>query len=52
MIKQWEKYDFITAISQGNLFSVESDLLQRLILRLIKGTREICSYLDEARKKR
>lgn len=45
----WKKFSAMKAVRQGNLFSIESDLLSRSGPRMIAGTATLCQLLDQAR---
>lgn len=48
----WLPYKNLLAVKNGNLFSVDADLVNRAGPRLIDGTALVCEKLEEARKRR
>lgn len=48
----WRPYTQLQAVRQGNLFTVNGDLLNRAGPRMIEGTAVLCEKLEEARQRR
>lgn len=51
-VKLWEPYPTLTATRNGNLFTVDGDLLNRAGPRMIAGTGVLCEKLELARRHR
>lgn len=51
LIDYWSRYPSITAARLNNMFLVDSDLVNRQTPRLVEGARQICEYLELARRK-
>jgi iron complex transport system substrate-binding protein len=51
-LSAWRRYSGLTAVTRGNLFVVESDMLTRPGPRILDGTRTLCRHLDAARARR
>lgn len=45
----WRRYDALQAVQQGHLFFVPPSLLQRPTVRLLSGTRALCTHLQAVR---
>ncbi len=48
----WEQYPDLLAVKNGNLFSINADLLNRAGPRLIDGAAIVCEKLEQARGRR
>ncbi|MGB9992914.1 cobalamin-binding protein [Pseudoduganella rhizocola] len=48
----WRPYGQLQAVRQGNLFTLNGDLLNRAGPRMIEGTAVLCEKLEEARQRR
>lgn len=48
----WRPYSQLQAVRQGNLFTLNGDLLNRAGPRMIEGTAVLCEKLEEARQHR
>jgi len=48
----WRPYTQLQAVRQGNLFTLNGDLLNRAGPRMIEGTAVLCDKLEEARQRR
>ena len=48
----WARYPDLLAVKNGNLFSINADLLNRAGPRLIDGAAMVCEKLEEARSRR
>ena len=51
-VKLWKPYATLTATRNGNLFTVDGDLLNRAGPRMIAGTALMCEKLELARRQR
>jgi iron complex transport system substrate-binding protein len=51
-VKLWEPYATLTATRNGNLFTVDGDLLNRAGPRMVAGTAVLCEKLELARQHR
>ncbi|WP_256082122.1 cobalamin-binding protein [Massilia sp. YIM B04103] len=51
-VNLWRQYGTLKATRQGNLFTVEGDLLNRAGPRMIQGTAVLCEKLELARQHR
>lgn len=51
-VNMWRPYPTLTATKNGNLFTVDGNLLNRAGPRMIEGTAVLCEKLEEARKHR
>ncbi|UTY56492.1 cobalamin-binding protein [Massilia sp. erpn] len=51
-VNLWRQYSTLKATRQGNLFTVEGDLLNRAGPRMIQGTAILCEKLELARQHR
>ncbi len=51
-VKLWEPYRTMTAVRNGNLFTVNGDLLNRAGPRMIDGTAVLCEKIELARQHR
>jgi iron complex transport system substrate-binding protein len=49
VLGQWRQYESIPAVHDGQLYSMDADLISRQSLRLLQGAREICDFLQTAR---
>jgi iron complex transport system substrate-binding protein len=50
-LEDWRRWAALPAARDGNLFSVDADLVSRPGTRLLDGVAAICAALDEARKR-
>jgi iron complex transport system substrate-binding protein len=48
----WEKWKQVTAVSRGNLFTINGDLVSRAGPRVVQGAEQVCKDLDTARSRR
>lgn len=48
--KTWQSWPEIQAVKSQHLYTVTPDLIARAGPRLVKGARQVCDYLDAARK--
>ena len=51
-LDRWKRWPSLTAVSRGNLFGIDGDLINRPTPRLALGAAELCRDLDAAREKR
>jgi iron complex transport system substrate-binding protein len=51
-VNLWRQYPTMTAVRNGNLFTVDGNLLNRAGPRMILGAQAMCEKLDEARRHR
>ncbi|MBD8533388.1 MULTISPECIES: cobalamin-binding protein [unclassified Massilia] len=51
-VNLWRQYPTMTAVRNGNLFTVDGNLLNRAGPRMIQGAQAMCEKLDEARRHR
>lgn len=51
-VNLWRPYATLTATKNGNLFTIDGNLLNRAGPRMIQGTAVLCEKLEEARKHR
>ncbi|SAL62188.1 vitamin B12 transport protein [Caballeronia cordobensis] len=51
-LDRWKRWPALTAVSRGNLFGIDGDLINRPTPRLALGAAELCRDLDAAREKR
>jgi iron complex transport system substrate-binding protein len=51
-LDHWRVFRAISAASNGNLFSIPPDLIQRQTPRLLTGAARLCEIIDEVRRKR
>ena len=51
-VEIWKKYPSMLAVSRGNLFALNGDLINRSGPRIIAGAAELCEKLEQARKRR
>lgn len=50
-LELWKRWPKLRAVRTGNLYTLNADHLARATVRIVKGAREVCSVLDEAREK-
>jgi iron complex transport system substrate-binding protein len=50
-LEPWKKWPRLQATSQGNLFFIDPNLLQRHTPRLLDGAEQLCTVLDQARNR-
>jgi len=50
-LDDWKKWKSIRAVRNKNLYFVHPDLIQRHTVRILEGARQICQYIDNARRK-
>jgi iron complex transport system substrate-binding protein len=48
---RWHNWPMLTAVAQGNLFLIPTDLIERQGPRILQGAEQVCVRLDQARKK-
>jgi len=51
LVEYWSRYPSLTAARLGNLYLVDSDLINRQTPRLAEGAKQVCGLLDRARQK-
>lgn len=51
-LEHWKKYPSLTATRRGNLFGIDSDLLNRPGPRIVQGATTLCENLEQARRRR
>jgi iron complex transport system substrate-binding protein len=51
-LDRWNRWPSLTAVSRGNLFGIDGDLINRPTPRLALGAAELCRDLETARSKR
>ncbi len=51
LIDYWSRYPDMTASRLRNIFLVDSDLINRQTPRLVEGAKQVCGFLDRARRK-
>lgn len=51
-LDQWRRWPQLTAATQGNLYFVPPDLIQRHTPRILDGASQLCAALEETRRKR
>lgn len=49
---RWQRLDSLSAVEQGNLFSLPSSLIARHTPRLVEGARLLCEHLEDVRERR
>jgi iron complex transport system substrate-binding protein len=49
-ITHWKPYQGMAAVRNGNLFTVDGDLLNRPGPRILEGASALCAHLEQARK--
>ena len=49
-LDEWELWPQLTAVAEENLYFIIPELLQRHTPRALLGTRQMCEYIDQARK--
>lgn len=48
----WERWQQLTAVREQNLYTVSSDRISRATVRILEGAEQICSQLDDVRRRR
>ena len=48
----WKQYTTMKAVRNGNLFTLDGELLNRAGPRMVEGTRAMCELLEQARQRR
>ena len=48
----WKPYTTLKAVRNGNLFTIDGELLNRAGPRMVEGTRAMCEMLEQARQRR
>ena len=48
----WKPYTTLKAVRNGNLFTLDGELLNRAGPRMVEGTRAMCEMLEQARQRR
>jgi len=48
----WKQYTTMKAVRNGNLFTLDGELLNRAGPRMVDGTRAMCEMLEQARQRR
>jgi iron complex transport system substrate-binding protein len=48
----WKPYTTLKAVRNGNLFTLDGELLNRAGPRMVDGTRAMCEMLEQARQHR
>lgn len=51
-LDDWKAWPDLQAVKLGNLFSIESDLMNRHGPRIVEGARQVCEMLDLARTRK
>ena len=51
-IEFWKQYPSMLAVRRGNLFALDSDLVNRSGPRILAGAAQLCEQLEQARTKR
>jgi len=51
-LDDWRRWQTLPAVERNNLFSIPPAELQRQTLRVLTGSRQICEFLEIARKRR
>ena len=51
-LDDWNKWTRMTAVSRGNLFHINPDIMQRHTPRILDGASQLCADLDIARSRR
>jgi iron complex transport system substrate-binding protein len=51
-VNMWQPYKTMTAVRNGNLMTLNADLINRAGPRMIDGTAQLCEKLEEARSHR
>ena len=51
-LDDWNKWTRMTAVSRGNLFHINPDIMQRHTPRILDGAAQLCADLDIARSRR
>ena len=51
-LHDWDKWTQMTAVKRGNLFHINPDIMQRHTPRILDGTEQLCTALDQARARR
>ena len=49
-LDEWKLWPQLTAVAEENLYFIIPELLQRHTPRALLGTRQMCEYIDQARK--
>lgn len=49
--QQWHSWPQLSAVKAGNVYTVNAGNVARATLRLVRGAREVCDTLDQARGK-
>jgi len=50
MVSDWLKFSTIAAVSKGNLFAINEDIMNRSGPRLLDGTEALCQFFQRARR--
>jgi len=50
-LNAWKQWPQLPAVARGNLFHIHPDLMQRHTPRLLEGAEQLCTQLDEARRR-
>lgn len=51
-VELWKQYPSMLAVRRGNLFALDSDLVNRSGPRILAGAAQLCEQLEQARTKR
>jgi iron complex transport system substrate-binding protein len=51
-LDEWKSWPDLSAARLGNLFAIDSDLMNRHGTRIAEGARRLCEMLDSARSKK
>ena len=51
-LKEWQRWQQISAVRTGSLFSISSDLLARATPRILRGGEQLCEDLEKTRARR
>jgi len=49
-LHDWDKWTRLSAVKHHNLFHINPDIMQRHTPRILDGTEQLCSHLDQARR--
>jgi len=50
-LNAWKQWPQLPAVARGNLFHIDPDLMHRHSQRLLEGAEQLCTQLDEARRR-
>lgn len=52
VLAQWRQWPKLAAVARGNLFAIDSDIVNRMTPRLLEGAEILCAALEAARARR